>query len=164
MDNLGQHNVELSTLSKLTIAQYTDTFCEQSRQFVVISGSAFALDENKVPIRKEPIDESIQELVPTSLRALLLQQAHQSTLADRHGEPSMYDSLRQDYYQQHTVADVYNIVKNCVLSTLMGTRFKHPRHLKRFPPAGRLKLATIDIIGILPRTKTENIIVVLMTD
>lgn len=76
----------------------------------------------------------------------------------------MYESLQRDYYWPRMFTDDYKTVKDCILCPHMSSKCKYQRQLKLFPPVGFLKFAPIDILGPIPRTKTENQLAVAMTD
>lgn len=84
-NSLDEHNVELLMLSELIMTSAKEMFGPQSPQLVQIPSSAFTFEKNEVLVRKVPIDRSIQKLVHTSLRALLLQRAYHWTLAGLSG-------------------------------------------------------------------------------
>lgn len=65
----------LPTFPEFVITLSIDKFGEQSRRLLGIPVSTFVFDENGFLVQNAPIDGSIQLLVPTSLRAPLLQRA-----------------------------------------------------------------------------------------
>lgn len=100
--------------------------------------SVITLKKNKIIVRKEVIDLSIPKLFWTSLRTLLIHQAHHSILAGHREERRLYDSLQQDYYWPNMVMDDDNIANSCNQCPRMGVKFKYQRQLELFPPAGVL--------------------------
>lgn len=77
---------------------------------------------------------------------------------------NMYGSLWRDNCCPHMVTDVCNLVNNCNQFPHMGTKFKHRQQLELLPPADPLEFVAIDILGPLPRIKSENKLGVLLTD
>lgn len=156
--------MRLPTLSELIIPQSKNIFCEQFWELVRLAGSAFTFDKYEIVIRKAYIDESIQTPLPTSLRARLLQQTHHSIWEGHPEERRIYDSLRRDYNYPHIVKDVHKTALNSSQWPRMGTKLKHQGQLKLLPPVGSLKFLAIDLLWPLPRSKTGNQLVVIMTD
>lgn len=84
-ENSNEHEVGSPTLSECNIAQSKRDLCEQSRHLVGTPGIAVIFDKNRIIVRKDSIDGSIQKVVPTSFRASLLSQARHLSLAGNPG-------------------------------------------------------------------------------
>lgn len=76
----------------------------------------------------------------------------------------MYESIRPDYYGPHRVIGVYNIAKNFIECSRMGTSLKRQRQPELFLPRGQLNLVAIDILGTTLRTKTGNWLAVVVME
>lgn len=63
----------------------------------------------------------------------------------------------------HAHGSLYTF-KNCSQSPRKGTVFNYQCQLELFPPAGPLEFFAVHILGSLPRTKTRNQYVVIITD
>lgn len=162
--NSDNHDAWLFTLSELIGAQPEDAFYGQSFQSVKIPVSAFTFDKIGIVLRNAPIDRSVQKPVPTSLRGRLFQQARYSRSVGHNEQRKMYNSLRGNIYWPLMATKVYCTVNNRSRFPRIGTKLKHHRQLELFPPAGPLKLASINIPEPQLGTKTRNHFVVVITD
>lgn len=115
-------------------------------------------------VRIALVNESIRMLLSTSLRAWLLQQAHQSTSGRDTAEWKMYYSLRRYYYWPRVDTDVCNTVKDCSQCPRVGTEFKHVRQLEHFSPAGLFEFVAMDILWQQQNNETEKQFVVVITN
>lgn len=95
-------------------------------------------------------------------RHLLL--SHYHLLAGHSGQRRMYDTMRRDYYWPHMANDVAEIINQCQSCARNRGHVKLQRQLQLFPASGPLEFVALDILGPLPKTKKENLYVVVMTD
>ena len=128
--------------------------------------SAFFEDHHGVLNRRNPFDPDIEQVVvPRTLRARLLRLCHNPAIAGHPGQNRMYHALRREYYWPHLAADVASTVRGC--RTCAMNRFKQRKHLNRlrlFPATRALENLAIDILGPLPKTKSEKRFILVITD
>lgn len=86
----------------------------------------------------------------------LLCQAHNSPLADHHGQQRMIHSMRLDYYWPHVDNDVYGTGNDCRRCAKQEAKMKRQLHLNLFSPTGLLSFIALRILGLLPRTRSGN--------
>lgn len=160
-DTLKQAYIEtnepaLRTLAEFISAQSTDAYSDIIRPIVWIDRSSFNLKKSGLLMSLSPIYGSLQNVVPQSLRSIILNLADNPTLPGHSGEFRMYDTLRSEYSWRNMSTDVHNKVRHCQHWPRMGIKFKNQRQLQLFLPSGSIELIVIDIIGPLRITKLGN--------
>ena len=155
------------TLEEIAEEQRVDDFFQTvlARQSESRDPALFE-DQQGVLIQRHPFDPDIvQDVVPRTLRARLLQLCHTSTIAGHPGQNRMYFALRREYYWPHLVADVAATVRGC--RTCAMNRFKLRKHLNRlklFPATRPLESLAINILGPFPKTKAGERFLLVITD
>ena len=159
--------VSAISIEEILREQRNDTFC-QKRLAELDQGlrySPFHINEHGVLIRKSPLDETTQVVVPLSLRPRLLHLQHVPPSAGHPGGRRMYATLRHHYYWPHMAADTYDFVKNCdKCAQERITLRRHASKLKLFPAKAPLESVAIDLMGPLPVTNRKNRYLLVMTD
>ena len=155
------------TIEEIAEEQRVDDFCQTvlARQSES-RDSAFFEDHQGVLKRRHPFDSYIvQVVVPRKLRARLLCLCHDSAIAGHPGQNSIFYALRCEYYWPHMATDVVATVRGC--QTCAMNRVKPRKILNRlglFPATRPLESLAIEILGLLPKTKTEKWFLLVITD
>lgn len=75
----------------------------------------------------------------------------------------MFDLPCRRYYWRKTAADVHCTVKSYTDCPRMETKFSHQLRVELFPASGSLDVISIDILGLLSRTRSGNQFLVIIT-
>ena len=145
--------------------QAEDAFCRLATVTVGTPNSKFDIDRYVFLVRRSPLDETLQRVVPTRLRPRVLYLAHHPRLAGHPGATRMYYTLCREYYWPHMASDAFSTVRNCTLCAApRGTLVKNQNDLKLFPAGGPLSFVAMDLLGPLPNTAHGNQHVLVITD
>ena len=145
--------------------QAKDSYCKSLLPETTVDASHFITDQFGIICRKSTLDGALQRVVPESLRERVLYLSHYPILAGHPGGYKLYATLRRDYYWPFMANDAYEFVRKCKSCVkVRGTTRKHSRKLKLFPAQGPLDFVAMDFLGPLPRTKTGNQHVLVITD
>lgn len=90
--------------------------------------------------------------------------SHYPVSASHPGVSRMHDILRSHFYQRKMRNEVSRTVQNCrSCPKTRGSPHRHKYNLKMFQPNGPLEFVTMDILGSLSKTDTENLFVLVVT-
>ena len=130
-----------------------------------MDNSQFVIDHHGIICRRSNLDGALQRVVPLSLRERVLYLSHYQLLAGHPGGYKMYATLRREYYWPFMANDTYDFVRKCKSCIkVRGITRRHSRKLKLFPATGPLDFVAMDFLGPLPRTKSGNQHVLVITD
>lgn len=95
---------------------------------------------------------------------IILHLTRRSTFASHSGEPQEYCTLKRQYFWPIISGDVYSKVRHYQIFPQMRTKFKRHRQLQLFSRSDRLELIANDFHGLLPRTRSDSQLVIIITD
>ena len=113
--------------------------------------------------RREPLEQHL--VVPASLRADILRECHDSSLAGHFGVARTFENVRRRYHWQGMYADVQNWVQSCLRCA--------SRKSARQAPAGQLQpiavgdaweTVGVDILGPLHRSESGKQFIIVFSD
>ena len=146
--------------------QAKDEYCKYIRQEIAEGNDdRFMIDQHGVLTRRSPLDQSLQMIVPESLRERLLDVAHSAPTSAHPGRSKMYQTMRRHFYWPSMTVDIHQWVDRC--DACARNRIKEQKHvykMKLFPPSKPLEYVAMDILGPLPRTKTGKRFMLVVTD
>ena len=146
--------------------QAKDKYCKYIRQEIAEGNdNRFMIDQHGVLTRRSPLDQSLQMIVPESLRERLLDVAHSAPTSAHPGRSKMYQTMRRHFYWPSMTVDIHQWVDRC--DACAKNRIKEQKNvykMKLFPPSKPLEYVAMDILGPLPRTRTEKRFMLVVTD
>ena len=155
------------SIDEMISEQSSDDYCQWARRNMDIAqgNSPFAINQHGVLVRKSKLDGSLQIIVPTTLRARLLDIAHSAPIAGHPGRAKMYQTLRRQFYWPSMTVDIHHQVENCkscAMNRIKDQRNVYPMRL--FPARRPLEYVAMDILGPFPRTKHGMRFILVITD
>lgn len=146
--------------------QAKDKYCRWVRkQIAEGNDEKFVIDQHGVLTRRSPLDQSLQMIVPESLKERLLDVAHSAPTSAHPGRSKMYQTLRRHFYWPSMTVDIHQWVDRC--DACARNRIKGQKNvykMKLFPPSKPLEYVAMDILGPLPRTKAGKRFILVITD
>ena len=146
--------------------QAKDKYCSWVRnQLAEGKGERFVIDQHGLLTRRSPLDQSLQMIVPESLKERLLDVAHSAPTSAHPGRSKMYQTLRRHFYWPSMTVDIHQWVDRC--DACARNRIKGQKNvykMKLFPPSKPLEYVAMDILGPLPRAKAGKRFILVITD
>lgn len=153
------------TTEELFKKQSTGPSCKESLAKVGDSTSLFNVNRDTVLVRRAPLDDAFQKLLPASLRARVLYLSHYPRLAGHAGCSRMYFTLGREFYWPHMANEPFQTLADCrTCVATMGSLWKQATRLTLFAPSKPLELVAMDILGRLSKTEHGNVFVLVITD
>ena len=145
-------------LAEFLEGQAEDGRCKEVRAAMDSSDKSRSReDPNGLLVRKAPLDGAAQVYVPTHMRYGVMMRGHYPPQAGHPGANKMYTSMRQWFYWESMMVEVYVFVPNCTqcARNRVGKRSK-TNYLKTFPPTEPLTDLCLDLLGPLPQIAAGN--------
>ncbi|CAN8061912.1 unnamed protein product [Agarophyton chilense] len=126
----------LITIEELLQAQVEDEYCKETAKLVGAPGCLYDYDRFGLLCRRSPLDDALQRVIPTSLRARFLYLAHFPRFAGHLGDQRMYQTLRKFFHWPQMAQDLWKTARNYAsCAQIQGYRANHQAKLKLFPAA-----------------------------
>jgi hypothetical protein len=154
------------TIAEMRDAQGVDPDCERLREQLAAPGSTCDEDADGLLVRLSPMTARTQVVVPRALRERVMSLAHYPRSSGHPGGTRLFASLRREFFWPQMAADCKAFVSrcpSCARKELKGKR-RHTALLKLFPPSAPLEFVAIDILGPLPKTKSGNRYLLIISD
>ena len=125
----------------------------------------FFINSTGLLIRKSPRDGAEQIFIPKNLRARALYLSHYTRTAGHPGVSRQYYTMRQSMYWPSMMLDIQKQSRNCCDCGRERVKLrKHQAPLKLFPASSPLEYVAIDILGPLPKAKSGDRFILVITD
>lgn len=160
--NVPNPPTEPSTAQFLT-EQSKDLFCLLLPSTVVTPSYNYSYSRNELFAFVAPIKRPLLKLVPRFLQARLLHAYRCPPLVGHQAERNMYNTVRRKVYWPRMAIDVYTMVNNCFYRTYSRAKMMQTVHLKLSQASGPLQFISMDVLGPLPKTTSNNQLVVVIT-
>jgi hypothetical protein len=116
-------------------------------------------------VRRSPIDNAEQIIVPEALQKRVLQLAHDAVTAGHPGAKRLYHNIRANFYWRGLAADCYAHVGACHFCARKRLRVKtKTAALTLFLPQQPFEMVSIDLLGPLHETRRGNQYALVITD
>lgn len=155
---------KLLTIHQFIVAQQDDAHCRRLAKKADPQNSLFVYDKFDISSIRARLDGLIQTLIPASLRKAMLKLELYSTIFGHYGALHKYDTMRRSYYWPHIANYVYVYVQRCLSCQKYRQDPTHQRQLQPYLPATPLEFVAVDILGLLPKTKTSSGFIIVMTN
>ena len=156
------------SIDEMLSEQAADEYCQWARRQMdchTQGTSPFAINQHGVLTRKSKLDNSLQVVVPLSLRKRLLEIAHCAPTSGHPGRAKLYQTMRRGFYWPSMTVDIHHMVTNC--TACAKNRMKEQRNvypMRLFPATKPLEYVAMDILGPLPRTRHGMRFILVVTD
>ena len=154
------------SLGEILEEQRRDRFCQQVLASQPHKQRAFFEGPDELLRRRRPIhDELVQIVLPETLRPRVLQLCHYTIVAGHPGLNRMYYQIRNVYYWPQLAADMAATVRNfrsCARNRVKLRR--HTNYLKLFTATKPFESVSIDILGLLPKSRRRKRFLLVTTD
>lgn len=121
-------------------------------------------DADEVLKRVLPRDGFPKRFVPAALRLRILCLCHYFLLAGYVGEPLLFNTKRRESHWAHIANKVYATVRDFWSCALNRQTKKIRQKLRLLSPSRPLEYAAMNILGPLPKTKSENRFIAVIND
>lgn len=153
-------------IDELVIEQSKDPYCRSIRRQIDRGDEIpFLEDDRGLLVRRAPLDDRLQIVVPASLRQRTLYLSHYPQASGHPGGTRMYYTLRRTFYWPSMSLDVHTCARQCTSCARERVQLrKHTALMKLFPASKPLEFVGIDILGPLPRASNGSRYLLVITD
>lgn len=163
-NNLSINIVLKPSIANILCGQKRDSFCQGLIKGADEYGSPYFLVEHRLLSKRFRLDGATPHALPATFRPVILCHAHNPVLVGHPGERRMYDTMRPLFYRPHMAKDVHAYVEACPDCRKHGRHPTHQRLLKLISPDGPFEFVAMVIFGPPPKTKNDNLFIVVITD
>ena len=135
----------------------------RSEDYIVIRGILYKIFTSTGPKKQ---DASASLVVPQNMKAALLKLHHDDKMGGHTGAQRMISLMRYKYYWIGMMRDIKEYVTTCLScnASKPANRSIRPPLIIRQPAPAPFHTVIIDTIGPFPRTKNQNVHLVVVTD
>lgn len=154
---------KVPSIAEFRYAQKDDKECCQAADAAGMPNSKCIIDEHGVFVRISQLDDAVQQKVARSVLSRFFYLSYYCTQSRHLGERKIYDTMRHGFRWPHASDGLYGTVKDCFSSDKDRQTKIRVRKLSLFPPNEPLDFVSINIHGLLPKTRGWNQFVIVIT-
>lgn len=154
----------MTKLKEVFGSQETYIYFQSLQKLVRKRNSRFAIDGNGLLRRDEPLDGSLQTIMPEALHWTVRYKGHRHITVRRPGTQQVYDNPGHQLNWLYWASDVGSYIEKCESYCRHTCSQKDQRKMQLLSPSKPLELVAIDKLDRFTKKRQENRSVVVMID